>query len=608
MGKFFIECPRCGRMNQASTSLFSKKVIKCNCGNEIDIKASRAITKICSGCGAAVVCDQAKMDGARCPVCGKAITSAEASVEHKMTQVICPQCNCRIEADKTKPMAICPICDHQFDIQKELAKENAARTGPVSVIKYEGDNSTLIWKHPLEDFNMGSQLIVHENQVAVFFLNGEALDTFGPGKHTLTTESVPFLGKIATMQLKGANPFHSEIYFINCSEQMDLKWGTPSRINIRDPESEMYVSIGASGSFSISVDKEKARLLITRLVGSTKGIDWSGKGSGFTKSIKNAFSGPLVRDITSVIATVITEKKFSLFEIDMKLNELSDALSEKIAPVFAEYGLIIGNFCVQTISLPEDNEEFVKWRKDFNIRQARIREENARADIAAAEQRRRLIEKETEKLEKISEAEGDAAATRLQGYADADVMRAKGYTEKDLIDADVQKAYAAGMGQFGANAGSGGGGGIASDMMNMMMGAKMFEAMSGKMENSFAGGNKSQPTAQPTAQPTGWTCSCGTTNIQTNFCPECGKPKPAHVETWNCECGTQGIKTKFCPECGKPKPVTETWDCECGTKAIKTKFCPECGKQRPVSETWDCECGTKGIKTKFCPECGKPKV
>lgn len=604
MGKFFIECPQCGRMNQASTSLFSKKVIKCYCGNAIDIKASRATTRICSKCKTAVVCDQAKMDKAKCPVCGTKIISGVASEEQKIIRVVCPQCSCCIDADKTKPEAICPICDHQFNIEKELAKENAAKSGAISVIKYEGDNSTLIWKHPIEDFNMGTQLIVHENQVAVFFLNGEALDTFGPGKHTLTTENLPFLGKIVTMNIGGASPFHAEVYFINCSEQMGLKWGTPSRINMRDPESEMYVSIGASGSFSISVDKEKARLLITKLVGTTKGINWSGKSAGFTKSIKNAFRGPLVRDITSVIATVITEKKFSLFEIDMKLNELSEALSEKITPVFAEYGLIVANFCVETISLPEDNEEFVKWRKDFNIRQARIREENARADIAAAEQRRRLVEKETEKLEKISEAEGDATVTRLQGFADADVMRAKGYTEKDLIDAEVQKAYAAGMGQFGANAGSGGGGGIASDMMNMMMGAKMFEAMSGKMENSFTGGNKSQPVAQPT----GWSCSCGMTNIQTNFCPECGKSKPASADTWDCECGTKSIKTKFCPECGKPKPISDAWDCECGAKGIKTKFCPECGKQRTVSETWDCECGAKGVKTKFCPECGKPKV
>ena len=122
MAKFYIECPRCGGMNMASTSLFAHKVIKCTCGNEIDVKASRAITKICSGCGTAVVCDQAKLNGKKCPVCGTAITNAEATAEYKMVNVTCPQCSCHIEADKTKSLAICPICECKFDIQKEIAK------------------------------------------------------------------------------------------------------------------------------------------------------------------------------------------------------------------------------------------------------------------------------------------------------------------------------------------------------------------------------------------------------------------------------------------------------------------------------------------------------
>ena len=53
------------------------------------------------------------------------------------------------------------------------------------IIKYEGDNSTFIWKHPCEDFNSLTQLIVHESQEAVFFMNGQALDLFGPGRYTL---------------------------------------------------------------------------------------------------------------------------------------------------------------------------------------------------------------------------------------------------------------------------------------------------------------------------------------------------------------------------------------------------------------------------------------
>ena len=64
------------------------------------------------------------------------------------------------------------------------------------VIKYEGDNDVFIWKHPCEDFNSLTQLIVHESQEAIFFMNGQALDQFGPGRYTLETQNIPKIGKV----------------------------------------------------------------------------------------------------------------------------------------------------------------------------------------------------------------------------------------------------------------------------------------------------------------------------------------------------------------------------------------------------------------------------
>ena len=81
------------------------------------------------------------------------------------------------------------------------------------VIKYEGNNQTFIWKHPSEDFNTGSQLIVHETQEAIFFLNGQALDSFGPGRHELETQNLPLLNGISKITTGGVSPFHSEVYF-----------------------------------------------------------------------------------------------------------------------------------------------------------------------------------------------------------------------------------------------------------------------------------------------------------------------------------------------------------------------------------------------------------
>ena len=83
------------------------------------------------------------------------------------------------------------------------------------IIKYEGDNSTFIWKHPCEDFNTTTQLIVHESQEAIFFANGQALDLFGAGRHTLETQNIPLLRKIINIPTGGETPFHCEVYFIN---------------------------------------------------------------------------------------------------------------------------------------------------------------------------------------------------------------------------------------------------------------------------------------------------------------------------------------------------------------------------------------------------------
>ena len=83
------------------------------------------------------------------------------------------------------------------------------------IIKYEGDNSTFIWKHPCEDFNSLTQLIVHESQEAIFFMNGQALDMFGAGRYTLETQNIPLIGKVLNKATDDKTPFHCEVYFIN---------------------------------------------------------------------------------------------------------------------------------------------------------------------------------------------------------------------------------------------------------------------------------------------------------------------------------------------------------------------------------------------------------
>ena len=133
------------------------------------------------------------------------------------------------------------------------------------IIKYEGDNSTFIWKHPCEDFNSLTQLIVHESQEAIFFMNGQALDLFGAGRYTLQTQNIPKLGKILNRTTDDKTPFHCEVYFINKTEQMSIKWGTDSKVQYIEPTYGFPLSIGASGEMSLRASD--SRKLLLKLVG-----------------------------------------------------------------------------------------------------------------------------------------------------------------------------------------------------------------------------------------------------------------------------------------------------------------------------------------------------
>ena len=180
----------------------------------------------------------------------------------------------------------------------------------VDIIKYEGDNSTFVWKHPCEDFNSLTQLIVHESQEAVFFMNGQALDLFGAGRYTLETQNIPKLGKLLNRTTGDNTPFHCEVYFINKTVQMAMKWGTDSKVRYIDPDSGVPLELGASGSLNMQV--ADSRKLLIKLVGTMTGIAWDSERDGFTKSIQSSFRPVISTAVKTTLSSVI---KLSLIHI-----------------------------------------------------------------------------------------------------------------------------------------------------------------------------------------------------------------------------------------------------------------------------------------------------
>ena len=202
----------------------------------------------------------------------------------------------------------------------------------------------------------------------------------------------------------------------------------------------------------------------------------------------------------------------------------------------------------------------------------------------------------------------------MQAAAEAQEMRLKGYTYQqetarqvglEAMQNGITGNGGGALGGLGDLAGLGITLGAMGSVVNMTK-----DALNPMMDASAQMG---QTIGGAVAGAVGWECSCGTKNIQSKFCPECGakKPEPKAPDTWDCACGNKGITGKFCGECGAKRPeAPAAWDCpQCGKQGITAKFCGECGFRKPEAPAvWTCpECGTQGITAKFCPECGHKK-
>ena len=461
----------------------------------------------------------------------------------------------------------------------------------VDVIKYEGDNSTFVWKHPCEDFNSLTQLIVHESQEAIFFMNGQALDLFGPGRHTLETQNIPLLGKAINKLVTGDSPFHCEVYFINKTVQMAIKWGTDSKIRFLDPNLGIPLEIGACGEMNLAVSD--SRKLLVKLVGTMRGIAWGDNGAGFTKSIQNSFRPLISTAVKTHLSASIKSQNINLLEVDESLEALSETLRQNIVPGFEEYGLTIPQFYITNIALPENDPNFKRMRElhtvSFQTRMAQAEalvksaQAEAEAEVTAARRKieleRQLTETEVAKREAerdLIKAQAEAQAAKMAGFAEAEVMRAKGYDQKDVLQAEVQKAYAEGIGNMNI---SGGGGGVAGDMIGLGVGMAAASAVAPQLGDMFKG--FAPAPATEAKAPEAKCAKCGAAlPANAKFCLECGeKVAPAiPADMVVCpECGNTVSKGKFCPECGH-KFVT---------------VCPKCGKDVVAGAKFCLECGEK---------------
>lgn len=221
----------------------------------------------------------------------------------------------------------------------------------LEIIEWTDDSrDTLAFRFPDEDkaIKRGANLIVRESQVAQFVYLGEFGDTFGPGKHSLTTDNIPILTRLKSWKYGFESPFKADLYYINTRLFTGNKWGTSNPIMMRD-EDFGIVRARAFGTYDFKIVDAKAFLR------EVAGSDHNFRLDEFSETMRSR--------IVSVFSDAMASSNIPVMDAATRYTELGDALLPLINPVVSvKYGIQIESFIVENVSVPPEVEEAIDKR------------------------------------------------------------------------------------------------------------------------------------------------------------------------------------------------------------------------------------------------------
>src|SRR5512145_1582514 len=224
----------------------------------------------------------------------------------------------------------------------------------IEIIEWTDDSrDTLSFRFPDDDkaIKNGAQLIVRESQRVQFVYLGEFGDTFGPGKHTLTTDNIPILTRLKSWKYGFNSPFKADVYYLNTRLFTGNKWGTANPIMMRDDDLGI-VRARAFGTFDFKIADPK--LFLREVAGS----DHNFRLDEFAETMRSR--------IVSTFADALASAKIPVFDVASRYTEVGEALLPLINPaVTAKYGLEITTFVVENVSVPPEVEQAVDKRSSM---------------------------------------------------------------------------------------------------------------------------------------------------------------------------------------------------------------------------------------------------
>ena len=224
----------------------------------------------------------------------------------------------------------------------------------IEIIEWTDDSrDTLSYRFPDDDkaIKNGAQLIVRESQHVQFVYIGEFGDTFGPGKHTLTTDNIPILTRLKSWKYGFNSPFKADVYYLNTRLFTGNKWGTANPVMMRDNDLGI-VRVRAFGTYDFRITEPKTFLK------EVAGSDHNFRLDEFAETMRSR--------IVSVFADALASAQIPVFDVASRYTELGQALLPLINPVIAaKYGLEVSSFIVENVSVPPEVEQAIDKRSSM---------------------------------------------------------------------------------------------------------------------------------------------------------------------------------------------------------------------------------------------------
>jgi len=362
---------------------------------------------------------------------------------------------------------------------------NKKEGGMMDVIRCD-EQEYLVWKwRPSGEANStkkenairyGSSLRVKDGELAVFVYKkeGENQDfIMGPHDQTIKTANFPILTGIVGTAFGGASPFQAEIYFMNLSGNVQIKFGIPY-FDVFDPRfADFAVPMAVRGTLTFNLTDYRAFIKLNRLI--------NFELDDFKKQIKDA----VTKNIKGVVANIPADNGIPVLQMERKIFEINDLVGKYLGPrLETDFGVNMKAFDIANIEADKESEGYIELRNvtaDQTKKRVTATTDNY---IKNEEEMLRIQREEAQRAQKLQTEGMNMSAHQLNQQT------------------DVAKTAAESLGKMGGG-GSGGGGGAmdpGSMMASMAMGGAVGSGMAGAIGGMMGGMNQPNPTPPPTPQ------------------------------------------------------------------------------------------------------------